>query len=327
MGGIAWNETSANANGGTELMARELEQRLPRDLLDQFQIILSGYGSIDPERIRILWCHNHPGGHESALLAGGGWRKFHRIVFVSNWQARVFAKRYAIPLTRCHVLPNAIRPIAVPKWRLEQAGAGRPIRLIYTSAPQRGLSILLPVFDKICGQRDDVHLDVFSSFRLYGWDEKDQPFQRLFDALRQHPRITYHGAVPQRQLRRAVAQADIFAYPSIHPETSCRCLMEAMSAGLACVHSNVAALPETAAGQTMMYRWHPDQRIHAAVFHDALLGAINGIKDVDRRLHTRLEAQKAYADTYYSWDARAWQWEDFLRGLVNLPRRGGGTRE
>jgi hypothetical protein len=70
----------------------------------------------------------------------------------------------------------------------------------------------------------------------------------------------------------------------------------------------------------MMYPWHPDPNAHAALFHHALLAAIDGAKAGDEAMRTRLQAQKEYADTYYSWDVRAWQWEHFLRGLVHLPR-------
>ena len=94
---------------------------------------------------------------------------------------------------------------------------------------------------------DNVHLDVFSSFNAYGWAERDEPYQELFDKIEAHPQMTYHGFKPNNIVRNALQKAHIFAYPSIWMETSCIALMEAMSAGLMCVHPNLAALPETAA--------------------------------------------------------------------------------
>jgi UDP-glucose:(glucosyl)LPS alpha-1,2-glucosyltransferase len=319
MGGIEWNELSAKANGGTELAARELEARLPADLLDEFQIVLSRFVSADPTKIRILWCHDLPTDPASAHLANGGWRTFHRIVFVSRWQARAYIDHYRIPRSRCQVIPNAIAPIRVDASRLASRPNGT-VRLVYTSTPHRGLNILLAVFNTICRERDDVRLDVFSSFSLYGWPQLDRPFRDLFEALDRNPRAAYHGAVPHTRLRNALLDADVFAYPSIWQETSCRCLIEAMSAGLVCVHPDYAALPETAAGRTMMYPWQRDLGAHAAVFHRALLTAIDGVRARDGRLLARLAAQKKFADAYYGWDIRAAQWEQFLRGLVTLPR-------
>jgi UDP-glucose:(glucosyl)LPS alpha-1,2-glucosyltransferase len=327
MGGIEWNEISANSNGGTELMGRELEERLPKELLDEFQIILSRFASADSTKVRILWCHDLPTDPASAHLANGGWRTFHRIVFVSNWQAQAYVNHYGIPWSRCQVLPNAIEPLAVADDRFDPVRPDRPIRLVYTSTPHRGLNILTAAFNKICEERDDVELDVFSSFKLYGWDRRDAPFQDLFEALKQNPRVTYHGAVPHQQLRDAVASSHVFAYPSIWPETSCRCLIEAMSAGLACVHPNFGALHETAAGRTMMYQWQHGLDIHAAVFYRTLMTAIRTIRDGDKGLLSRLAAQKTYADSFYSWDVRAAQWAEFLRGIVNLPRQVEGRRD
>jgi hypothetical protein len=97
-----------------------------------------------------------------------------------------------------------------------------------------------------------------------------------------------------------------------------------MSAGLACVHPNFGALYETAAGRTMMYQWQHDLNLHAAVFYNTLMTAIRAIRDRDKGLLSRLAAQKTYADSFYSWDVRAAQWEEFLQGIVDLPRQVEG---
>jgi UDP-glucose:(glucosyl)LPS alpha-1,2-glucosyltransferase len=314
VGGIAWNPGSRGSSGGTELMGRWLEQRLPAELLDQFQIHLSRREPQDPGKIQILWCHLDHTAPECADLAHGGWRRFHRIVFVSNWQAQFFISRFGIPWSRCVVLHNAIEPLTVGDDRFEPIPADRPIRLIYTSVPHCGLAILYHAFNRIAGERDDVELDVFSSFRLYGWEDGD--YQRLFDALQEVPRVTYHGAVPNDQIRKALADSHIHALPSISAETSSLALIEAMSAGLACVHSNFGALFETAADMTLMYHYQEDPAVHAAAFYDALTRVINALRADDPGLRARLSAQKLYADTHYNWEYRASQWEALLRGII-----------
>jgi UDP-glucose:(glucosyl)LPS alpha-1,2-glucosyltransferase len=317
MAGIAW-KGSAGTFSGTQLMGRELERRLPADLLDRFQIHLTQFLGADPGKIQIYWCHIHHRGPECAHLANGGWNKFHRIVFVSNWQAQSFIHHFGIPWSRCAVMDNAIEPLTVADSKFDPVPADHPIRLIYTSVPNRGLVILYHVFKRICEDRNDVELDVFSSFRLYGWE--DGKYEKLFDALKRVPRVSYHGAVPNQELRRALTSSHIFAYPSIDPETSCICLMEAMSAGLACVHPNYGALYETAAKWTAMYQWQDDPTDHAVVLYRALMAVIDSLRAGDKGLLSRLAAQKAYADEYYNWNLRAIQWEEFLRGILQNPR-------
>ncbi|MGD0558434.1 MAG: glycosyltransferase family 4 protein [Streptosporangiaceae bacterium] len=314
MGGIAWSPGSNRASGGTQLMGRWLEERLPAELLDHFQIHMSQREPEEPGKIQILWCHLHHLAVESTDLANGGWRRFHRIVFVSNWQAQGFINHFGIPWSRCVVMHNAIEPLTVGDDRFEPIPADRPIRLVYTSVPERGLAILYHAFKKIAEERDDVELEVFSSFRLYGWE--DGVYQQLFDALQQVPRVTYHGAVSNEQTRKALVNSHIHAFPSIKMETGCLALIEAMSAGLACVHSNFGGLFETAAGLTLMYQYQEDPTGHTVVFYDMLKKAINAVRAGDPRLRSRLAAQKSYADAHYNWQLRASQWESFLRGLI-----------
>jgi glycosyltransferase involved in cell wall biosynthesis len=292
-------------------MGRELERRLPPELLERFQIIPSRVRELDLARIRVLWLHNTAVDPEAqSALGNGGWRRFHRLVFVSHHQMLSFIEAYAIPWERCAVLPNAIVPIAA---RDKPTG---PIRLIYTSTPQRGLEILHAVFCRLAEEHQDIELDVFSSFKLYGWDDADAQFQPLLDRLKEHPRIRWHGARPSQEVRDALQRAHLFAYPSIWQETSGIVLMEAMSAALLCVHPNYGALYETAAGLTMMYQWSADKNVHAGIFANRLGEAIGLLKTDPQRARRLAAIQSDYANQVFAWDRRAAEWEAFLRGLA-----------
>jgi len=107
MGGLEWDEASRGSFGGTEVMARELERRLPGELLERFQIVTSQVKTLAPDKIRVFWCHCTPYARPAAYLANGGWRNFHRIVFVSNWQAQAFISKFGIPWSRCQVMLNS----------------------------------------------------------------------------------------------------------------------------------------------------------------------------------------------------------------------------
>jgi len=60
MSGLEWDEASRGSFGGTEVMARELERRLPGELLERFQIVTSQVKTLAPGKIRIFWCHCTP---------------------------------------------------------------------------------------------------------------------------------------------------------------------------------------------------------------------------------------------------------------------------
>jgi glycosyltransferase involved in cell wall biosynthesis len=303
------NESTVNARGGTELMAYALQERLDPALLDKFQIIPSRVRELDPNRKRILWLHDLPGDPESEHLHNGGYNKFERLVFVSNWQMQKYIEHYGIPWYKCIVMRNAIVPID----REENLDPEAPIRLIYHTTPHRGLDILASVFEKLA-EDHNVHLDVFSSFGVYGWQERDAPYEGIFEFFRNHPKSTYHGAQPNEVVKAALSKADIFAYPNTWLETSCISLIEAMSAGTLAVHPNYGALYETAAGWTSMYQYRDNKRDHAQVFYDQLRSSIDLVRTPIFQDH--LFNQKMYIDRLYNWDVRAAHWDIFLKGLL-----------
>lgn len=321
---FAKDRHSTNARGGSELMKEQLAKRLEPELLDQTQIFVSRVEEeLDETKIRILWLQDLPQDPASAHLKDGGWDKFHKLVFVSNWQMQAFIAHFGIPWNKCVVLHNAVEPIPVHQKPTDT------IRLAYWSTPHRGLSVLAPVFDKLTEKYDNIELDVYSSFSIYGWSERDEPFKDLFNYCREHPKINYHGSVSNEQIREIIPNTHIFAYPSIWMETSCISLMEAMSGGLICVHPNLAALPETAANWTYMYQFKENMNEHAGTFYGMLENAIENVKNPD--LYSQLSAQKVYADAFYNWNSRENQWRALITSLLNepreLPKASGGFFE
>lgn len=317
--GFVWSDLSKNARGGTELVTIEIEKRVSAELLDNFQIFPSRVtADLDPNKIRILHCHDLADDPSSHHLGNKGWHKFHRIVFVSNHQMQGYVRRYEIPWSRCVVLQNAVEPIPAHEKPSDK------VRLIYTSTPQRGLNILLPVFRKLREKYEDLELEVFSSFEIYGWKENDKPFEALFDELKKEPGVVYHGAAPNEKVREAIQRSHVFAYPSTWEETSCICLLEAMTGSLLSVHPNLGALYETASNWTMMYQYRQDAGEHAAAHFQVLEDAVAAVRrartDDGKGVVNHLASQKSYTDAFYSWDVRARQWTQFLESLVSEPR-------
>lgn len=314
-GKLVRNETNENAKGGTEIIATALSQKLDSQLLSKVQIVNSRVRELQSEYVRIFVAHDLPGDPESEFLKTQH-DLFHRYVFVSNWQMMQYIAYYKLPWEKCCVIQNAIEPFNVDGWNKGSVkNKDSTIRLAYWSTPHRGLDILVPVFQKLCEKYGNIELDVYSSYKLYGWGDRDQAFEDLFETCRRHPKINYMGTVDNDTIRNNLLNTDILAYPSTWLETSCLVLIEAMSAGLLCVHPNFGALPETAAGLTEMYQWSPDKRIHAEVFYNTLDKAIATI-DEDKRDLEKLELQIDYSKKVYSWTDRVKQWNTFLAQTI-----------
>jgi glycosyltransferase involved in cell wall biosynthesis len=313
---IAFNEINEKSNGGTEQMARRVDSAFEEGELDHVQIIPSRVRQLDDDKVRIFWCHDLPNDPESTrVLENNGWKKFNKIVFVSHWQKQQYMNAFEIPAERCTVLLNAIEPFDM---KVEKPDPSEKIKLIYHTTPHRGLDIAYYAIDALSKDHPEIEFTVYSSFRLYGWGDRDEHFKELFQAIQDHPNMIYRGTVPNKDVRDAVAQSHIFAYPSTWPETSCISLMEAMSAGLLCVHPDLAALPETAANWTYMYGYNDDKRAHLDHFASCVDLAIRALKSKDSNIETRLNGQRSYANIFYNWDLRKVQWRQLIESMKDV---------
>lgn len=317
-------EMAKNAKGGTELMQARLEKVLESrpDLLEHFNFHPSRLRNFDPNKQSIYWVHDLAEDPEVAHLAGGGWKKFDLIVFVSNWQFQQYQSRFGLDGSNCIILQNGIEPfgnqdVFQTKWQGESAA----IRLIYHTTPHRGLEILVPAFISLWEEEwkhetIPVQLDVFSSFGVYGWAERDAPYEFLFEQCREHPAINYHGSVENSKVREALMKAHIFAYPSIWPETSCLALIEAMQAHVHCIHPNLGALFETSGGLTCQYPFMTDPQTHYEYFRGLLKQEVSRIRklpfnSIARNVHRAAE----YSERLHNWAEIGRDWIDILDQL------------
>jgi glycosyltransferase involved in cell wall biosynthesis len=307
--GFDVNEISKNSKGGTELLRMELEKRLPEGLIDDFQIICSRVRELDNEKIKLYWLHDLPEDPETNHLKDGNSRdRFHKMVFCGNWQYTRYRDYLGVPHdSNSVVIDNGVEPLPASEKSKDE------IRLIYFSTPQRGLELLVPVFEELCKKHDNIVLDVFSSYSIYGWHDADKRFESVFEKCKQHPKINYHGSQPNEVVREALQKAHIMAYPSIWMECNSRAVIEAMSAGLLCVHPNYGGLVDTSGGLNFMYQWDSNQQAHASTFYSALDHAIETVNLESTQNYLKLV--KVYADTRFGWNRIVPQWEGLLRML------------
>lgn len=304
-----------NASGGTELMAARLERVFCKNELNEYQIFMSRLSEPINENLKSIICfHDLPEDPESYFLQNQEIvDKFSAFVFVSyHQQTRYLALYPNLPRSRCFVIENAIEPITNIQRNINLKN-NEEIKLIYTSTPHRGLHILLNCFDSL-SKTENISLDVFSSFNLYGWGERDKQFQNLFDFCKTHPKITYHGTQPNNMVREYLGNSHIFCLPSIWEETSCLCMIEAMSADNICVHSSLGALPETTMGLQFMYQYTDDEKEHHYRFYDMLRMAIKTIRTGHFEIKLPL---KAYVDVKYGLRRYETQWRSLFHILNN----------
>lgn len=257
-GKIIDSELSTNARGGSEMMRERLVKNVDSGLLENFAVHFSRPRELYDDVQNILYCHDLAEDPENRILMGGGWKQFDHFVFVSAWQRDQYVTMYGIPYSECSVIYNAIEKEYNPREKDMET-----VRFVYHTTPHRGLELLVPIFNALSMIHDNIHLDVYSSFSVYGWEQRDEKYKSVFDSIKYHDKMTYHGAVSNDEVLEALDKSHIFLYPNIWKETSCIALIEAIKSQLICIHPNYGALPETGANATIMYDYNEDPNLHA----------------------------------------------------------------
>lgn len=197
-----------------------------------------------------------------------------------------------------------------------------PLRVTWSSSPDRGLDRLLDMWPKIY----DVYGAGSTLHVYYGFDT----WKRLADlhgltgdlhrihllesrlASMTSQGVIFHGRVGQQEIAESYLRSQLWLYPTTFEEVSCITAMEAQAAGCKIVASRWGALPETAPG---------------AWFVDPVCLPINGRQYEQKFLESVHEAMiedTVQITTPRSWQQVAEEWNQRLMGdVTNFVGVGG----
>ena len=239
------------------------------------------------------------------------------MAFVSEWQREQFCNVYWIDRAKTQVMRNAISPAfaalapATPWFKAGQA----PV-LVYTSAPYRGLDVLLDAVPIIRSAIHDMRLRVFSGSRTQKIANESDPYEELYRRCEAMDGVDYIGTVPQAELAAELSRAAALAYPSTFPETSCIAAMEAMSAGATVLTTRSGAMPETTAGYGLMIEPHDDEPRLAREFAQMAIDGLAEARREPEQADERRGQQIEFVRKNYSWSVRASEWEAYLSDVI-----------
>jgi len=248
-----------------------------------------------------------------------------KIILVSNWQVDRYCATFKVRREQVSVLQNAIA-LAFEKLSLKKHyffESGRPPVLFYSSTPYRGLNVLLSAFPLIRALVPGCEARIYSSMTVNQTPPEQDAHRALYDRCRAIEGVHYVGSLGQAALAQAMADLDIFAYPSTFAETSCIALMEAMAAGTMVLSAAVGALPETAAGFGNFCDRPPNssESQFAELYARFAAHTIQDAYKNPKQYSARIDEQRAFALQRYSWAERAVEWEKMLASMFHQPVR------
>jgi glycosyltransferase involved in cell wall biosynthesis len=263
----------------------------------------------------VLWTQHDVDQPAMAAFAEAGVRAlWERVVFVSDWQRRAYRRSFGAGSADYVgpadiVIGNAMAPAFETLFADDEDVLGPksgPPLLVYSSAPFRGLDVLLEAFPLIRACLPEARLLVHSSLGIYQVEAAADAHQALYARARAMAGVDYRGAVAQPDLAQALKGALCFAYPSTFPETFCTAALEAMAAGALAVVGDLGALAETTRGLAELVAPGED---YAGRFAARVVSVL-----ADREaLGERLSRQRRLLAASSSWAVRARAWEGFLQ--------------
>jgi glycosyltransferase involved in cell wall biosynthesis len=292
-----------NAFGGTEYMGRGWHKTIASHMpkLENYDAyIIPGMTPnmediVKSNKQLIIWMHNTPQQfdeyHLQILKNPKFLEKVKYFIVPSKHHKLLTLEELDINPDNIYVIPNALEPLNFNKSKFDNP---LEIKLIHTSSLDRGLEILLYAIPHI---KEDIRVEIYNEF--YPDLQQEPP---VFD-----PRIKFYGKTPKATVIEAIENSHIHAYPSMYPETFCMSQVEAMSAGLICVTSDLGALPEVSGGFGYMYPYEKDKSKHTELFVNNLNKAISDI----RKNNFDPTAQIEYVNNTYSWEAIKQKWIEF----------------
>ncbi len=241
-------------------------------------------------RKAVLWLHDLATyRHLRPALARAAWR-CDEVWCLSEFHRRQVHEVTGYPLEALRVVRNGIARLPV-----EPGVAREPATLLYAARPERGLEHLVG--------RGGV-MELLPEFRLLvcGYEipgEEHAPYYaRLRRLCDERPNVRRLGALPQTELRRLMARAWAYVYPTAFEEVSCILARECVEQRLPVVATRVGALPETLGDGAL---WAPD-------VGPGFAAAVRRLQ-ADAQLYAQLQAHQAARTDLY-WDAVAARFEE-----------------
>jgi len=116
---------------------------------------------------------------------------------------------------------------------------------LYASAPFKGLPVLIKkIWSMVKEILPNAKLRVCSSMKLYGLNQNDVFFKKMYDDMRADPSIIYEPVLTNTEIFDVMSECDAMLYPNTFNETFCNSVNEALFMGLPVITSRIANLPD-----------------------------------------------------------------------------------
>ena len=214
--------------------------------------------------------------------------KINGCICLTQYHKELFINKYPMINNKINIINNGINCDQFSKNISKQKN-----KFIYSSCSERGLDILLNLWEKIIKYLPDATL-VIASYNDFPYNEFDKKLKLIID---RYSSIQHLGKLNTSILYMEMASSEYWLYPCTYPETSCITAFEMLM-------SNVIPIYYPCAGLVYTLNGHGIKTTEQNEISD-ILKLTDESKDILR------ENGKKYAETC-SWNCRAIEWSVLL---------------
>lgn len=239
----------------------------------------------------LLWLTN-AGQHHG--LTESNAQNIDRVLALSGWHSEEIAESYPwLDRDKITTIRNGIHHSF-----FEETGLERERRVVFSSSPDRGLSVLLDVWPSVLERVPDARL--VCTYPWYADGFRTPWLDRVLEAAESTEGVSLvRGGMSQDHLATLLLTSQVWAHPAVEGggekvhETSCIAAMEAQAAGCVVVAGGWGGLAETARGCSLL-AMTDDEDIQDLVYADDLMDAlIAGLTDETLQAQARVLGREA----------------------------------
>lgn len=215
----------------------------------------------------------------------------------SKWHTHSICGASGFPLGRSVALGDSVNLENFSK--IQQRNRKR---LIFTSAPFKGLNLVYEILKRIQEKDPQVEFHSFSGLNIYDdsnpYDgQLKNEYEKIVKKLEELPNVFIHGNILQEDLAKEYMKSSILFYPSVWPTTGAKVAMEAQAAGTPIITTSMGALPEIVGDAGMIV----NEEIGTDEFYDNFANAtLTLLEDDDLwsklSLNGKMRAQKFFSN-------------------------------
>jgi glycosyltransferase involved in cell wall biosynthesis len=264
-----------------------------------------------PNAKKIIWAQD---AHFSDPNHADAWQVASAVVCSSRWHRQYIAERLGqrLDAKKIHIIPLAIR-----KELFQKSVQRDPLKMIYSSNPDRGLYILADTWEEISKKVQGIRLTI-----TYGWEglrtwSTDSAWLQKIEAdknrmekwMKEAGNINLTGRLTKAHLAEEMLSSSLCLYPNNFWETFCLTALETQAAGTPMITTKIGALPTTLTSVgNILIEHNPFSREYKETFIKATLDLV---ENSEKRTEFSKECV-SYFEQQPNWDTVAQQWEHVL---------------